>query len=131
MKLPKLKNIVLGVFHTEEFEHVKKSTNSLDFLDFEKIVEDFVTEYEYSIIVNVVELACKCAENIHFCLDYIKLPLNIDVFTCEELIMIIENKHIGKVQFWLNKRKVATGKVLAIIEKAEKLTFSNIDFETV
>ncbi len=132
--------IILGVFYTDTFRHIKDWHNVEEFEDFYNFQDDmspyyrmFTGKYDCPTTIAQVYKASVEATKIHFCLDKLMLPLNQTSVTCAELEMLMEKQLIGKVQFWLNKRKVSTEKVLALIEtvKAEQLTFDHINFESI
>ena len=115
-------DILLGIFWTETFTHVHRQGNIqiYPFYDNPPIVS----------VMEEVEFACRDAEKISFVLDGLYLPLSDNSYSCKELKMILKEGFVGKVQFWLNKQKIPTEKVIDLIRKVkeEKLTFDHINF---
>ena len=133
---PKLTNIhfILGVFHSDYWDVVKKATKSFDYFDLDRGKLPVRPRWIGNIGLDMIKPLTPIVEQFNFLLDNLYLPLNPkESVTCKELDYILNNPDsLAKTQFWLKGEKVAKDKVLQVIStvKQDKLVFENLDLNT-
>jgi hypothetical protein len=127
-----MNKIVLGVFFAPHFDKIQ-GDNNLIMWPFGVLTEgnDFLNEaYLYSDnTAEYVVAVSYFAEEIHFILDNVRLPLTYDSVTCWELINLLEEPIlVERITFWANEKIVNKRKVLDLIQKTkdETLTFNDV-----
>jgi len=101
-------NILLGIYRTPTFtERLKDS--SLQTYPFSELL----TDWDYCInlgIIDLVAMACSHCDKIYFVLDDITFPLRRKVYTCSELLLILNDKHfLNKTIFILDNKELSEG----------------------
>lgn len=110
-------DILLGIFKSPTFKQMSKDNpwHVFPFLDI--TTESFMNN---NTLIDIAEGAIKVADNVHFVLDGINLPIDvIHSVSCQELSLIINNKdYLSKTTFYYGGLIVNKTKVLELIQQS-------------
>lgn len=108
--------LLLGIFNTKAYQNARNDNPDWD--NYFKLI----SLWKHGTVIDHVEEMLEAAEQVHFMLDGVRLPIDtIHSVTCEELSLVINNpKYLEKTTFYIFNLSLNTNEVVQLIIKSAK-----------